>query len=169
MYFTINEAREAARAKTFVGMESRTLAESMRFSSDYDEYDVFLSHSMSDAQIVLGVKTILENQYGLKVYVDWIEDKQLNRELVTAATAELLRKRMKQSGSLFYLTTENSSKSKWMPWELGYFDGLKPNKVAILPVLKSRYDDFKGQEYLGLYPVASKDTIKSFALKLSRF
>lgn len=45
-----------------------------------------------------------------------------------------------------------------MPWELGYFDGLK-SRVAILPVLGSDYDTNKyvGQEYLGLYPYAARD------------
>lgn len=162
MFFTINEAREAAQKKASFGMEAYVLTESMESSRSYDSYDVFLSHSMSDAQIVLGIKTILESQYGLNVYVDWIEDKQLNRESVTAKTAETLRKRMQQSTTLLYLTTDNSSKSKWMPWELGYFDGHKPSKVAIFPVLNSAYDDFSGQEYLGLYPVIRKENIRTF-------
>jgi hypothetical protein len=38
-----------------------------------------------------------------------------------------------------------------MPWELGYFDGLKKGRVAILPVSESVETGFKGQEYLGLY------------------
>lgn len=39
-----------------------------------------------------------------------------------------------------------------MPWELGYFDGRKPVRVAILPLPSSSYSSFVGQEYLGLYP-----------------
>lgn len=49
------------------------------------------------------------------------------------------------------LTTENYQKSKWMPWELGYFDGSK-GKVAILPMVDSIAHSFDGTEYLGLYP-----------------
>lgn len=40
-----------------------------------------------------------------------------------------------------------------MPWELGYFDGIK-NRVAVLQIVPA--DDqgkkFAGQEYLDLYP-----------------
>jgi hypothetical protein len=41
-----------------------------------------------------------------------------------------------------------------MPWELGYFDGIKTKMVGILPIKKDENDfkdDFKGEEYLGLY------------------
>ena len=43
-----------------------------------------------------------------------------------------------------------------MPWECGYFDGIK-EKVAILPIKKYSYNnDYNGQEYLGLYPYCLK-------------
>lgn len=67
---------------------------------------------------------------------------------------------MKQSDSLLYIATENASGSKWMPW-VGYFDGHKPGNVAILPVLDSENQKFEGQEYLGLYPIADKDSMTS--------
>ena len=38
-----------------------------------------------------------------------------------------------------------------MPWELGYFDGIK-STVAVLPVAKSETNSFNRNEYLGLYP-----------------
>lgn len=114
-------------------------------------YDVFLSHSVRDGELVLGMKSTLED-LGLSVYVDWIDDPQLDRSRVTVATAEGLRQRMRASKSLFFLTTPNAAASKWMPWECGYFDGTK-EKVAIVPVQATSSDDsFGGQEYLGLYP-----------------
>jgi hypothetical protein len=114
-------------------------------------FDVFLSHSFLDAEVILGVKSLLEAE-GLKVYVDWIEDAQVDRSRVTPKTADLLRTRMRHSESLIFATSATSSESKWMPWELGYFDGYKPGFVAILPLVQSALADFKGQEYLGLYP-----------------
>jgi len=39
-----------------------------------------------------------------------------------------------------------------MPWELGYFDGLRNENVAILPLTDTADEDFRGLEYLGLYP-----------------
>ncbi|NBC33118.1 MAG: hypothetical protein GVY13_10630 [Alphaproteobacteria bacterium] len=106
---------------------------------------------MRDADLVLGAKTILE-ELGHSVYVDWIDDPQLDRGKVNRETAALLRARMTCCASLMYLHTRNSPSSKWMPWELGYFDGHNGN-VAILPIIgNADSDTFQGQEYLGLYP-----------------
>lgn len=161
-YFTKSEARTAAARsrglqKSFGSTPGRILKESVTAATAADSFDVFLSHSIADAEIVLGIKQILEES-GLKVYVDWVEDAQLDRRAVTKETAAVLRQRMRQSKSLIYLSSENSSSSKWMPWELGYFDGFKPDGVAIMPVLDSPIDSFKGQEYLGLYPIVQKST-----------
>lgn len=124
-------------------------------NEDLDIYDIFLSHSYSDKELIYSVKSELE-AYGYKVYIDWIDDNQLSREEVTKDTAEILKNRMDRAKSLVFVTTENSINSKWMPWELGYFDG-KNGKVAILPVLKTLNDEFKGQEYLGLYDYITKN------------
>ena len=56
-------------------------------------FDVFLSHSYEDAEVIAGVKGLIEDQ-GLSVYVDWIEDFEADRSHVTAATAKMLRRRM---------------------------------------------------------------------------
>ena len=115
------------------------------------EYDIFLSHSSKDAELVLGIKGIIED-LGHSVYVDWIEDTELDRANVSRKTAQKLRERMTASKTLFFVTTENASNSKWMPWECGYFDGIK-EKVAIVPIKKTSYNnEYAGQEYLGLYP-----------------
>lgn len=113
-------------------------------------YDVFLSHSYLDKVQVLSLVKLFNNHH-FSVYVDWIEDKQLDRNNVNEKTADLLRNRMKQSRCLSYLTTKNITNSKWCPWELGYFDGLKQSKCCILPVMEYG-SKFNGQEYLGLYP-----------------
>ncbi len=126
-----------------------------RLNESLDSYDIFLSHSYSDKELILSVKSELET-YGYKVYIDWIDDKQLNREEVTKETAQKLKDRMDKAKSLVFVTTNNSENSKWMPWELGYFDG-KNGKVVILPVLKTSKDKFEGQEYLGLYPFLTKE------------
>ena len=129
------------------------------YINEFDEFDIFLSHSYTDKEIIPELKKKLEDM-GYTVYVDWIVDKLLSREEVTPETAKVLQKRMQQSKSLFFATSKNSSNSKWMPWELGYFDGLKNKKVAILPI--STKDNkfsvnYKGQEYLGLYCWIIKD------------
>ena len=92
-----NEAdiRRAARElelRTFGGAE-RILREARQTSAT--SFDVFLSHAKLDAQLVLGVKTVLERS-GQSVYIDWLDDPQLDRSSVTPATAERLRNRMRQ-------------------------------------------------------------------------
>src|SRR5690348_17193476 len=44
-------------------------------------YDIFLSHSSKDAELVEGLKLELEDKK-FSVYVDWIEDPQLDRNTV---------------------------------------------------------------------------------------
>lgn len=127
-----------------------TLENASLESIELKEFDVFLSHSYLDQDVVYGLKGFLES-CDLSVYIDWIDDKQLNRDSVNQATAALLRQRMRRSKSLLFATSSNSSTSKWMPWECGYFDGIK-GKVAILPISKTDESSFRGQEYLGLYP-----------------
>lgn len=157
-FFKQGEIRQ--RAQTRVNQQYRATAksivtESMEAYASWRHYDVFLSHSTKDAEIVLGVKVILED-LGKSVYVDWIEDAELDRKNVTPETAEVLRNRMRSCSSLIFIATENSSASKWTPWELGYFDGFKEGGVAIFPVLEDWRSSFEGQEYLGLYPLVEK-------------
>lgn len=152
-FFTKTDARAAARDSTY-GWRSHAsiLTESMESIKESDTFDVFLSHSSRDAELINGVKKLLEQQ-DLSVYVDWIVDPQLDRNRVTKETAKHLRGRMRQCTSLIYVATTNSASSLWMPWELGYFDGLRNENVAILPLTDTANEEFRGLEYLGLYPL----------------
>ncbi len=119
-------------------------------------FDVFLSHSVRDATLIYGLMQWLQGQ-GLSVYVDWIVDAQLDRSKVSPATAELLRHRMRQSDSLVYATSRSASRSRWMPWELGFFDGHKdPERIATCPIETGGTGGFAGEEYLGLYKQLEK-------------
>lgn len=119
--------------------------------SQNNEFDIFLSHSYDDKKYIYKLYKILTS-YNLSVYVDWIVDPELNRSNVNKKTAQLIRNRMKQSKCLLYATSKNASDSKWMPWELGYFDGYSTGKVAIIPIVDNECNSFVGQEYLSLYP-----------------
>lgn len=128
--------------------------EQQSFSATSKRYDIFLSHSSTDARVVGGLKLELE-ALGYSVYVDWIEDPQLDRSNVTKENAETLRIRMKQCKSLLYAFSENARSSTWMPWELGYFDGIK-GTVAVLPIVEGDKSSFQGNEYVELYPYIDK-------------
>lgn len=154
-FFTKSEARAAAASARGYRTAKAVLTAAMESYKEHEEFDIFLSHSSDDSDLVLGVMILLQKQ-GLNVYVDWVVDRQLDRSSVDKATAAILRQRMKHSRSMMYIATDSSSNSKWMPWELGFFDGHKPGQVAILPLLDTENQSFQGQEYLGLYPVVTK-------------
>ncbi|MDC4728855.1 toll-Interleukin receptor, partial [Acinetobacter baumannii] len=103
-FFTRSEARSAAtraQAKTrFVSLDS-VLIEAIKSQERQNSFDIFLSHAVKDADLILGVKTLLEES-GFTVYVDWIIDPLLERDKVNATTADILRKRMRQCKSLIY-------------------------------------------------------------------
>lgn len=144
-----NTGREFARAS------SRSPGALLRTLTKTGHFDIFLSHSSKDAEIVLGIKTILERS-GKRVYVDWVDDPALGRNDVSAATAAHIRTRMQQCSSLVYAATGAATNSKWMPWELGCFDGRKgPEAVAIMPIVQYQGQDV-GQEYLDLYPTVER-------------
>ncbi len=164
-HFTKAEAWAAAQSVTRQSgaPTAGQILESARTTTrDSEAFDIFLSHAIADAELVLGVKKLLEQQ-GAVVYVDWSYDRQLDRSKVNVETAALLRQRMRQSKSLIYLATDAATISKWMPWELGFFDGYRPGGVAIMPVLDKETDRFVGQEYLSLYPRVTKDHYQNSA------
>lgn len=160
-YLTEHEVRQAAKSERRVATKSMdsasVLKESVETASATDIFDVFLCHAIRDSELVLGAKRILEQQ-GFSVYVDWIVDPHMGRDSVSAATADTLRKRMSNSKSLLYLFSNNSRQSRWMPWELGYFDGAN-GTVGILPIVPENEGlDFSKEEYIGLYPKVELDT-----------
>ena len=140
-------AEQQLRGKT----ARRVIIEATSFDPN-TTYDIFLSHSSRDKPLVIGVKNRLERA-GFTVYIDWIDDAELDRAAVTPENAERLRVRMRCCRSLLYLATDNASRSKWMPWEVGFFDGLDEGVIGILPVLDDPKEEFQGMEFLGLYAV----------------
>jgi hypothetical protein len=155
----LNEAHlrrlAASRASGLYESTSDALHKSLRASAMLSAFNIFLSHSYLDKELILGITEYLEKM-GYIVYVDWREDAQLSRDSITKGTAEVVRSRITQSDSLFFATTVGSKDSRWMSWELGYMDG-KKGKSAILPVSQNASvgDTYKGQEYLGIYPYIS--------------
>lgn len=153
-FFTYTELRNIAKEhEVSHNYEYLLSTHSKSFNTD-NYYEFFLSHSYRDAEIIYGLYRIL-SVIGHNTYVDWIEDPN-DRSKTTPEIAERLRIRMNACKHLILIGTEYSRDSKWIPWELGYFDGSRRNSVSILPIfetpdIENRYD-LKEQEYLGLYP-----------------
>lgn len=118
-----------------------------------DPFDIFLSHSMKDKRLVFGVYLILTEDFGKNVYIDWIVDPFLSdtRDKVALRNIRLLQIRMRQSRNLNLLKTSNYSVSKWVAWEIGYFNG-KSNNLYILRIYDLEYDDDKsGMGFIKIY------------------
>jgi hypothetical protein len=146
----LTEAEVIARSRT-VSRSTQIYKSANESYASVESFDVFLSHSSNEPdEIIFGIKGLLEDAK-LKVYLDKIDDPQMSPARVTPETAEILRVRMRQSNSLLYVYSRHSTQSRWMPWELGFFDGLK-GAVGVLPVVQSSQSVFKGEEYLGVYP-----------------
>lgn len=133
--------------------EKRALYNNIKFTAK-NKYDVFISHSYMDKELI-NVLYEMFNKCGYNVFIDWKNEELQDRGKVNEIVALKLKLYMQNSDGLLYISTDNSSQSKWCPWELGYVDGLK-NRVAILPILDS-VKKFEGQEYLGIYPYITYD------------
>lgn len=148
---------------------SKALTQSARLAiaDSTKTYDIFLSHSFLDQEPVWQLNYYLEAKLGLDVYVDWIENPELNRANVSPETASELRNAMDRCRSLVYAYSENSSESKWMQWELGYSDA-KHGRIAILQMPESPrpVSARKTLAFLGLYPYIDIEDTKGGARHL---
>ena len=120
------------------------------------KYDLFLSHSSFDSELLLSLKSVL-NHSNVNVYVDWVSDRNaLKRELTNTNTANTIIERLKSSKALLYIHTQASQNSKWTPWELGFFHALK-GKICIY-----NPDNIEKAPYLDIYPIVVLEEGKLF-------
>ena len=115
------------------------------------QYDVFVSHSSTDKDFIKKVLLFLKYaKGGVHGYVDW-QDPDL-RHPTNAETAKRLKERIRRARKLIYVVTNDSLKSVWCSWELGYADSEKGvDNVAILAI-KPNNGYWKNNEYLQQYP-----------------
>ena len=120
------------------------------------KYDLFLSHSSSDSDLLLSLKSVL-NHSNINVYIDWVSDRNaLKRELTNANTANAIIERLKSSKALLYVHTQASQDSRWTPWELGFFHAFK-GKICIY-----NPENIEKMPYLDIYPTVVLDERKLF-------
>lgn len=144
---------------TVTASGAQTRMRELQEPSAQRQYDIFLSHSYLDAALVWALREELQRA-GASVYVDWIDDPTMDRSTVNAATAEKLKKRMNNCRALVYATSRASKRSRWMPWELGYFDGRRSaEKVSICPITIEGTGPYEREEYLQLYRLLERRRI----------
>jgi hypothetical protein len=133
--------------------------------------DVFVSHKQEDTDEAKRLKSRIE-QLQYTCYID--ADDTGVKQLASAATAEHLRNTIRGCRCLLYVMSERSHESKWMPWELGFFDGRwgrLPVGLYLLPSRKSSRVGatpsdgsavFSVQEYLEMYECVDDESLPEF-------
>jgi len=138
---------------TFNNLNSQTFTKAENFnialsSRTYTEKMVFLSYRREDRNWVAGIVRFLKN-LGVAVYIDYLDETLEDR--TSEEVANKLRDRISKCSKFICLATPNSSKSKWMPWELGLGDRIVNYKnVAVLP-LTNDASHWGDQEYGNIY------------------
>lgn len=165
-YLTEDTVRRRARARAQV--RGGTVEASLRAEArkDMARYDVFLSQTIHDRELVYGVYAIMTEDLGLTVFCDWIEAPGTDRANVTPENARYVRDRMGRSDTLLFLDTPKADQSKWMCWGIGWFDAAK-GKVGVLPVVRDAGDPYRGREFLGLYPVVELEAGREPQVRIS--
>ena len=93
------------------------------------KYDIFISHSYLDKDLVKSMKNTLNFQ-NLSCYYDWTSDQDfLKRNLISGYTKEVLKKRIEQSKALILVLTHNviadgEITSEWIKMEIEHAKSL---------------------------------------------
>lgn len=142
--------------KSYSRLEATQKAIDSYIARDYTEAKVriFLSHSHIDAkglskeEIISLIRLLVALSYD--VYIDWLDPdmpSETNEE-----TARILKLKIDECDRFLLVATTNAVNSRWVPWELGYADKSKSvNNIAVIPIADAN-GNWKGAEYLRLYP-----------------
>lgn len=126
-----------------------------------DFYDIFLSHSSKDKDLIKKIRQKLEDDLELSVYIDWEEDSGTKRDDI----ADTVKKAMEISNSFLIVKTSNSDESSWVSWETGFYDNKNSNAIGVLLIEDDKLtsETFKHQEYLKNYKLLDPKDLKQFA------
>lgn len=140
---TIDSLRNASYRRSHFNTQNKSIQQ----AKSAGQSTIFLCHSHKDHTLALGFAQMLQDA-GCRVYIDWLDSEM--PDIPNKETAARIQLKIKESEYFVYLATENSSKSRWCPWEIGYADGVKiTDKIVIAPT-RDRSGAY-GQEYLELY------------------
>jgi hypothetical protein len=121
-------------------------------------YDIFVSHSHKDKPLVKDFVEQLES-WGFSVYVDF-KDPAL-KEKMDRKLADSLRIKIARCHIMLFAISQNTSSSRWMPWELGLAHGTI-GRVYIYPLDSQALKCSSEQEYLKLYDHIDPRNAKNF-------
>ena len=115
---------------------------------------VFISHKHDDLEELRSIIGFLESNYNVKCYID-SRDPSLPKT-TSGETAHRIKGRIDNCKKFILMATEGAIDSKWCNWELGYGDAKKyRDHIAIFPLKKKDSYNYKGNEYMEIYPYIS--------------
>lgn len=121
--------------------------------SKSNKVTIFLSHKHDEIKELEAAISFLK-QLGVDVYVDWMDEEMPKH--TSGETAARIKRKIEENNKFIFLATDGAVNSKWCNWELGIGDVHKYiQNIAILPV-KSDGGQYKGSEYLQIYPYIEK-------------
>lgn len=119
----------------------------------YTEVTIFLSHCHADRDQIEPVVVFLR-RLGIHVYVDWMDETM--PRTTSGTTAAKIKRKIKQNHKFIFLATNRAIISRWCNWELGLGDAAKYIQNICLFPLADSSSDWKGNEYLSVYPRIEK-------------
>lgn len=112
------------------------------------EQTAFLCHSHKDHELAKGLQVILKEN-GWDLYIDW-EDNEMP-PTPNEITARKIQSKVKSTDWFLFLATDNSTRSRWCPWEIGYADAVKSHETILIVPTEDDHGNWYGNEYLQLY------------------
>lgn len=159
----ISKSRLTSLAETRTGFKnfSDFLNEAKAETRSSASVTVFLSHSHDDLdKNYVNRVIVLLRKSGVKVYIDSFDSNM--PPFTNAQTANRIKEAIKGNRKFLLLATNNAINSKWCNWELGYGDALKYlEHIALFPLTEDS-GDWKGQEYLRIYPRIEESSNENF-------
>lgn len=110
---------------------------------------IFLSHSHKDTDLVNGILAVLGRSSNYSLFIDWQNSDM--PDVTNRETASKIKQAIKDGEYFMVLATANALASRWVPWEIGVADILKPTDKILLIPIANQFGTWNGNEYLQLY------------------
>ncbi|MBL4713931.1 MAG: toll/interleukin-1 receptor domain-containing protein [Alcanivorax sp.] len=129
------------------------LAKSLNEALAKNQQTAFLCHSHKDHELAKGLQVLMKEN-GWDLYIDWEDSEMPNTP--NKESAKKIKEKIGGADWFLFLATENSTRSRWCPWEIGFADSGKGyEKILIIPT-EDDYGTWYGNEYLQLYKKIDK-------------
>ena len=152
-FFDANQARDRVEAESRKTGNSAFEIAQLERQSTPSSIDIFISYSYLDDPELPTSLLLLLRDAGFNPYLPdrFVRSKGRQPKM---SDIEHTRSMLSISKSLIVLSGPKTTRSQWIPWEIGYVAG-STGKVAILSMAENARD-VSNREFLQLYPSISR-------------